>query len=99
MTPLTAVGLGIVFCAVAGVLTRRLSTGTADGLSALGWALAAIGRMNEPPLLVAVVDCALAAYFAYYWWNGRGGDGGRRRRLCTRVRRFLERRRAAPAHT
>lgn len=80
---------------VAGVWTCRISIGTADGLSALGFALIAIGWSGEGAAYV-VVNSAVAAYFAYHWWNGRGG-GGPRRRLRDSVRRFAATRRTAPA--
>ncbi|MFJ3366418.1 hypothetical protein [Streptomyces anthocyanicus] len=97
MNPLTAIGFGIVLYAVAGVLTNRLPTGAADGLSALGFALIALGRMNESPLST-VVNSALAAHFAHRWWNGRDDQDGPRRRLRTGMRRFVGRRRTAPSH-
>ncbi len=97
MNIVTATGLGIVLCTVAGVLTDRLPIGPADGLVALGFSLIAVGRMDESPL-AAVVNSALAAYFAYRWWNGRDGQGGPRRRLRAGFRRFVGRRRAAPSH-
>ncbi|MGP3750071.1 hypothetical protein [Streptomyces sp. IBSNAI001] len=82
---------------VAGVWTRRIPIGTADGLSALGFTLIAIGRSGEGAAYVAV-NAAVAAYFAYHWWNGRGGGGGGpRRRLRDSVRRFAAARRTAPA--
>ncbi|MFC9818005.1 hypothetical protein ACFVJM_38820 [Streptomyces virginiae] len=80
---------------VAGVWTRRIPVGTADGLSALGFTLIAIGRSGEGAAYVAV-NSAAAAYFAYRWWNGRDG-GGPRRRLRDSVRRFAAARRTAPA--
>lgn len=97
MNPLTAIGLGIVLFTVAGVLTDRLPFGTADGLTALGFALIAVGRMDESSLS-AVVNSAVAAHFAYRWWNGRGGLGGPRRRLRTNLRRFGGRHRNAMSH-
>ncbi|MGW1039568.1 hypothetical protein [Streptomyces sp. bgisy153] len=97
MNIVTATGLGIVLCTVAGVLTDRLPIGPADGLVALGFSLIAVGRMDESPL-AAVVNSALAAYFAYRWWNGRDGQGGPRRRLRAGFRRFVGRRRTAPSH-
>ncbi|WP_031106435.1 hypothetical protein [Streptomyces sp. NRRL S-146] len=80
---------------VAGVWTRRIPIGTADGLSALGFALIATGRSGEGAVHVAV-NAAVAAYFAYHWWNGRDGGGGPRRRLRDSVRRFAATRRTAP---
>ncbi|MFE4832965.1 hypothetical protein [Streptomyces sp. NPDC056672] len=97
MTPLTAIGLGIVLFTVAGVLTDRLPIGTADGLTALGFALIAVGCMDESPLS-GVVNSALAAHFAYRWWNGRDDQGGPRCRLRAGLRRFVGRRRTAPSH-
>lgn len=81
---------------VAGIWTRRIPVGTADGLSALGFTLIAIGRSGEGTAYVAV-NSAAAAYFAYHWWNGRDGGGGPRRRLRDSVRRFAAARRTAPA--
>ncbi|MER6684533.1 hypothetical protein [Streptomyces olivaceoviridis] len=97
MIIVTVTGLGIVLVTAAGVLTDRLPSGPADGLSALGNSLIAVGFMDELPL-VAVVNSALAAYFAYHWWNGRDGQGGPRRRLRAGFRHFVGRRRTAPSH-
>ncbi|WP_228983429.1 hypothetical protein [Streptomyces sp. DH12] len=79
---------------VAGVWTRRISIGTADGLSALGFALIAMGRSSEGAVYVAV-NAAATAYFTYHWWNGRNGGDGPRRRLRERIRRFTATRRTA----
>ncbi|WP_432041077.1 hypothetical protein [Streptomyces chartreusis] len=97
MTIVTATGLGILLCTAAGALTGRLAVGPGDGLAALGFALIAVGRMDEAPP-AAVVNTALAAYFAYRWWNGRDDQGGTRRRLREGLRHFTGRRRTAPSH-
>lgn len=93
----SAAGAALILVAVAGVLTHRVVTGTADGLSALGFALIAVGRIGDAPGS-AVLNSALAAYFAYRWWNGQDGDDGPRRRLRRYLRRFTAVRRAAPSH-
>ncbi|MGW0846796.1 hypothetical protein ACWD26_43120 [Streptomyces sp. NPDC002787] len=90
-------GVGILIVVLAGSLTRRISIQTGDGLLAVGFALIAVGRMAEDPV-PAVVNSGLAAYFAYQWWNGRDDQGGPRRRLRAGLRRFVGRRRTAPAH-
>ena len=84
-----------MFTAGAGVWTRRIPIGTADGLSALGFALIAIGRSGEGTVPV-VVNSAVAVYFAYHWWNGSDGGGGTRRRLRDSARRFTATRRTGP---
>ncbi|MET9935554.1 MULTISPECIES: hypothetical protein [unclassified Streptomyces] len=91
-----AAGVVLLLAAVAGVWTHRLSQVTADGLSALAFALIGIGRVMDSPTSTAV-EAATAAYFAYHWWNGRDGDGGAGRRLRDSIRRFTATRRTAPA--
>ncbi|MER0443080.1 hypothetical protein ABR738_00565 [Streptomyces sp. Edi4] len=92
MSVLITLGLGVMACAYAGMLTGRLAGYRASGLLAVSSILGAAHSVRSHHTVNACLFAVQAAVLAWAWWNGGGGDDSRRglrrlRHLFTPVRR------------
>ncbi|MEV6791297.1 hypothetical protein AB0M87_04690 [Streptomyces sp. NPDC051320] len=96
MSVLSATGLALILCALAGSLTGRLARHNVFGLDAIAWGLFGIQDAREGSWPWALVMAGGCAYLAWKWWTGGGGDGTKRR-LRQLGKLFQPTRRTAPS--
>lgn len=96
MSFLSALGMAIAVCAVAGGWTGRLKWYQVDGLNGLSFGLYSIDSFQQHDWLWALFWTAACAFFTSQWWKGGGGDDTKRR-LRRWAKAFTPVRRTAPA--
>ncbi|MFB7649346.1 hypothetical protein ACFC0S_16190 [Streptomyces sp. NPDC056084] len=92
MSVLITLGLAVMTCAYAGLLSGRLAGYRASGLLSVSSILGAAHCVREHQAFNACLFAVQAAALAWAWWNGGGDDDFRRgrrrlRRLLTSARR------------
>ncbi|MFF9204379.1 hypothetical protein ACF1AE_21670 [Streptomyces sp. NPDC014986] len=96
MNTLTAMGVGLVACGIAALLTGRLVRHRAVGLVALGEFFGAADCAAADNPSGSAILAAIGLACTWLWWKGGGDDDAKRRRRRLR-RMFNPVRRTAPA--
>lgn len=96
MSVLTAIGLGLIVCGLAGAETGRLARHRTAGLAALGQLCGAADSATKGDTVGCTLCTTFAVALAWAWWNG-GGDDDTKRGLRRLRRTFTPVRRTAPA--